>query len=221
MWEGHMPTKAASGMTLTLLLLSMFISMSSVIIVRSEEGLIVEMEVDTTAVSIGESASVLLTLKNVGENNVTITFSPPLFDLYYDAPEGRFHWSDGKYFILLISSITLEPGRNCSETLQWNLYQYSKGQYVPPKPGTYYLWGKCRPMGTVTSSPTAVTILSQLRNDLNGDGMVNLQDIVIVGVAFGSKVGDPRWNVIADVDKDGSISIIDIALIAKDYGKTA
>jgi hypothetical protein len=198
----------------------MLISISSVIIVRSEDGLVVEMEVDRTVISIGESVSVLLTLKNVGENNLTITFSPPLFDLYYDAPEGRFHWSDGKYFILLISSIMLEPGENCSETLQWNLYQYSKGQYVPPKPRTYNLWGKSRPIGIVTSSPTAVTMLSQLRSDLNGDGTVNILDIFIVAQAFGSKPEDSNWSAVADLNKDNTVNILDIFAVAWDLGKT-
>lgn len=39
--------------------------------------------------------------------------------------------------------------------------------------------------------------------------------------AFGSRPGDPNWNEIADIDKNGIINILDIAAVAKDYGKTA
>jgi len=59
-----------------------------------------------------------------------------------------------------------------------------------------------------------------LVTDLNGDGIVNILDISIVALAFGSNPGDENCNQIADLDKNGEINIIDISMIAKDYGKT-
>jgi outer membrane protein assembly factor BamB len=59
-----------------------------------------------------------------------------------------------------------------------------------------------------------------LGTDLNRDGKVNIVDISIVARAFGSREGDPNWNVIADLNKDGIVNILDIAAVAKDYGKT-
>jgi endoglucanase len=61
---------------------------------------------------------------------------------------------------------------------------------------------------------------SLLVTDLNKDGRVNIQDITMVAVAFGSKPGDADWNVIADLDKNGVVNILDITMVAKDYGKT-
>jgi hypothetical protein len=60
-----------------------------------------------------------------------------------------------------------------------------------------------------------------LVTDLNRDGKVDIQDIVIVAAAFGTKLGDPKWNAQADLDKNGTINIIDVFILAKDYGKTA
>jgi hypothetical protein len=61
---------------------------------------------------------------------------------------------------------------------------------------------------------------SLLVTDLNKDGRVNIQDITIVAVAFGSRPGDADWNAIADLDKNGVVNIVDITMVAKDYGKT-
>lgn len=41
----------------------------------------------------------------------------------------------------------------------------------------------------------------------------------MVAIAYGSKPRDPNWNAIADLDKNGWINIIDITIVAKDYGK--
>jgi hypothetical protein len=38
--------------------------------------------------------------------------------------------------------------------------------------------------------------------------------------AFGTKVGDPGWDVAADLDRNGVVNILDVSLVAKDYGKT-
>jgi len=56
--------------------------------------------------------------------------------------------------------------------------------------------------------------------DLNNDGKVNIKDIAIWGLAFGSYPGHPRWNPNADLDNNQVINIIDGVKIAKDFGKT-
>jgi hypothetical protein len=51
--------------------------------------------------------------------------------------------------------------------------------------------------------------------DLNGDGLVNIEDVAIWGLAFGSVPGHPRWNPIADMDGNGVVNVIDAVLICK------
>ncbi len=56
--------------------------------------------------------------------------------------------------------------------------------------------------------------------DLNADGTINILDITIVAMAYGSTPGDQNWNELADLDRNGIINIIDISTVARDYGKT-
>jgi hypothetical protein len=55
--------------------------------------------------------------------------------------------------------------------------------------------------------------------DINKDGIVNILDVTIVAMAFGSKLGVEKWNGTADVDMNGIIHIIDVSIVAKNYGK--
>jgi parallel beta-helix repeat protein len=55
--------------------------------------------------------------------------------------------------------------------------------------------------------------------DINSDGIVDINDIVIAALAFGSYPGHPRWNPIADIKQDGIIDIIDLVIIGVNFGK--
>jgi hypothetical protein len=55
--------------------------------------------------------------------------------------------------------------------------------------------------------------------DLNGDLKVDIRDVAVVGVAFGTQEGDSRWNPAADVNGDTIVNITDAALVCKDFGK--
>jgi hypothetical protein len=64
------------------------------------------------------------------------------------------------------------------------------------------------------------TFFITFKEDINCDGTVNIIDISMVANAFGSNVGDPRWNPEADMDRNGKINIIDISTIAAKFGKS-
>jgi len=53
--------------------------------------------------------------------------------------------------------------------------------------------------------------------DVNKDGSVDILDIVIVVLAFGSTSVDPNWNPAADVNGDGVINIFDLVAVAIDF----
>lgn len=61
---------------------------------------------------------------------------------------------------------------------------------------------------------------TKLAGDINDDGIVNIQDIVIVALAFGSRPGDHNWNPIADLNQDGIVNIVDIVMVAIHFGET-
>jgi hypothetical protein len=57
-----------------------------------------------------------------------------------------------------------------------------------------------------------------LREDVNGDGSVGIDDIFEAALAFGSSPGHPRWNEKADVNLDDIVDLLDMFLIASKFG---
>jgi parallel beta-helix repeat protein len=56
--------------------------------------------------------------------------------------------------------------------------------------------------------------------DINKDGKVDIRDVFVIAMAFGSTPGDPNWNPIADLNNDGTVNILDVFAVAWDFGKT-
>lgn len=59
-----------------------------------------------------------------------------------------------------------------------------------------------------------------IRGDINADGIVNILDVSIAAMAFGSESGEDMFEPNADMNEDSIINIIDISTIATEYGKT-
>jgi len=60
-----------------------------------------------------------------------------------------------------------------------------------------------------------------LMGDLNGDGTVDIIDLTTASLAFGLYLGDSGWNPKADLDGNNAINIVDILIIAKNFGATS
>jgi len=72
---------------------------------------------------------------------------------------------------------------------------------------------------TGVSDPVYFTVLTSfIPGDLDGDKDIDIDDIYIAALAFGSSEGHPRWNMLADLDNDGYVSIFDLYLIASKFG---
>ena len=54
-----------------------------------------------------------------------------------------------------------------------------------------------------------ISVPKQLKEDINGDGVVNIQDLVLVAAKFG-QIGENK----ADVNGDGFVNIQDIVVVA-------
>jgi hypothetical protein len=64
--------------------------------------------------------------------------------------------------------------------------------------------------------------------DINGDGKVNLQDLVLLALAYGShranyhyqgEPASPNWNANADIDSNGAVGLTDLVILATHYGQ--
>ena len=58
-----------------------------------------------------------------------------------------------------------------------------------------------------------------LLGDVNNDCKVDIFDLAIVGLAYGSKQGDTNWNPNADVNNDSKVDIFDLATVGLNYGR--
>jgi len=55
--------------------------------------------------------------------------------------------------------------------------------------------------------------------DLNGDGVVDIDDVIIPALAFGSYPGHPKWNALADLTGDELVDIDDVMIPALAFGE--
>jgi len=54
----------------------------------------------------------------------------------------------------------------------------------------------------------------------NNENIIDIRDIATVAKAYGSYPGHPKWNAACDFDDNDKINIIDISMIARNFGKT-
>ncbi len=59
-----------------------------------------------------------------------------------------------------------------------------------------------------------------LYGDVNEDGIVDIYDAILLGLAFGSSPGEPGWNVRCDFNRDGIVDIFDAIILGNNFGKT-
>ena len=58
------------------------------------------------------------------------------------------------------------------------------------------------------------------RADINRDGIVNIDDELLLGAAYGSHPGDANWNPDADINQDGVVDSKDLGIIGANFGCT-
>ncbi len=68
----------------------------------------------------------------------------------------------------------------------------------------------------VTEDGESITCTTIIREDVNKDCEVNIQDLVLVATKFGDRGGIPE-----DVNGDGTVNIVDLVLVAGAFGDTA
>jgi subtilisin family serine protease len=56
--------------------------------------------------------------------------------------------------------------------------------------------------------------------DITGDGVVDIFDLSIVGLAFGFFEWEPEYDPVADLNRDGVVDTRDVATVARNYGNS-
>ena len=66
-----------------------------------------------------------------------------------------------------------------------------------------------------------VSVAKMLAGDINQDGTVNPVDAGVLSAAFGSAPHDSNWNLNADINNDSVVDILDVIILANNFGRTA
>lgn len=72
----------------------------------------------------------------------------------------------------------------------------------------------------LTEDMAITEIAPIVTGDLNFNGKVDIFDVITVTMAFGSRLGDSNWDLIADANNDDIVDIFDVVLVATNFGKT-
>ena len=157
--------------------------------------------VEANPTTIYENCKVNITVTVLNKGDLTETFN---VTIYYDNAQ-----------VQTVKIENLPSKENITFTIQWNTMGLSPGSYTikaeaQPVPYESDLTDNTYIDGTVTINITG---------DVNGDGKVDIYDIVIVGLAFGAKPGDLNWDPRADVNLDGLVDIFDLVTVALNFGR--
>ena len=173
---------------------------------------------------VGEELDIIISVTNIGSGNVTLKphYGSNVFDIIAYNGTRSWKWSYGRIWILIYyPPIVLYPGETYVEDKIWNLYIYSDLKFLPPAPGDYAL--SLFPL-QITCFPhhqVPIRMMSPIEKvDVNHDSRIDVRDITIVTMAFGSKPREENWNKIADLNYDRIVDIRDITIVALEFGKT-
>jgi len=144
-------------------------------------------------------------------------------NLYSDFPKnGGFPYCLEKsvaFTITTTTSSTLNSEKEVYTTSTEAMYNLTfKLASTDVRVGNYTIYVSAQYQNETTTN--TATFQAVLMGDLNNDLKVDMIDIGIVCLAYGSKPGDPNWNPIADLNGDEKIDMIDIGFVCLDYGKT-
>lgn len=130
----------------------------------------------------------------------------------------------GRYYFPIIVTQSIGPNESLSVDVTWY-------EDTTTENGNWTISLRADPIGTAggevydadaannqVNSPNKVKI-SSWAMDINGDGKIDIKDLVLLIKAYGTVTGKPRWNANADVNRDGKVDIKDLVLLIKNYGK--
>jgi hypothetical protein len=112
-------------------------------------------------------------------------------------------------------TISLATGNSTTVAFVRNTTGFAKGNYTIKAVAEAILGEASAKDSTYTAGSVTVTI----PGDLDGNGKVELVDLIRLVLSFGSQAGQPKWNPNADIDGNGIVDQSDANILAQHYGQ--
>jgi len=111
--------------------------------------------------------------------------------------------------------VTLNPGENKTLKFIWDTTGFSYGDY------TIKAVADTVPGETDTIDNTYIdgVVRVVIPGDINGDGIVDIYDAMLLALRFGVLIVDRKWNPNADINGNAIIDIYDAIILAGHFGK--
>jgi len=112
-------------------------------------------------------------------------------------------------------AISLAPGQLYPISFSWNTSSTTLGTYTLSAEASVVA-GE-----TNTDDNTYIdgTVHVKVFGDVNGDGNVDASDLFDLSKAYGSKLGDPNWNLDCDFNRNNKVDASDLIDLSKNYGE--
>lgn len=147
----------------------------------------------------GRSVNITVTLQNYG--NIAENFTATIL-------AGTTNLTDVKID-------NLQPNETRTITYTWNTTGFSASMTA------YAIKAQAQILPYETNTTNNFCVDGQVKlklvGDVNGDGKVDIQDLIFWDTAFNSKLGDANWNPQADINGDGIVDKQDGTLIVQNY----
>jgi len=149
---------------------------------------------------VGEGYSSSITVRAENQGNFTETFKVTLY---------------ANTTTVASQTVILTSRNSITVAFTWNTTGFAKGNYT--------IWTSASPVlgETDTADNTFVdgVVKVVISGDVNGDGIVDIEDIYKIALAYGTMPGEPGYEPNCDINDDGIIDIEDIYTAALQYGE--
>jgi len=156
-------------------------------------------------------------------------------------------WMDGNQTAFMtVTLVFTDTGYNLTgwKTIGWDFSNFSGAAHFGDVEGDYFAQVICYEshnfsLGQLDEGVYTFTLLSAHDDfpdwyhtmestvfevgfpaDINDDGKVDIKDIAIVALAYGTHNPDPRYNRVADIYYDGKVDIRDVSFTAIHFGES-
>ena len=152
------------------------------------------------------NATILVNVTVLNDGTLSETFD---VKVYYDqiAPN---------WLIETQTVLNLGGGANTILTINWNVTDVSYGSHTIKVKATIV----AGETDTADNTMVGGSILVVGPGDIDGDGDVDIFDIVRIASIYGVLKPDPQYDPYCDLDDDGDIDIFDIVKACVNYGKS-